>query len=158
MTSSLSSTICLIPCECSIARPQSLVAECNLPSFCVKLSERIFSQCFTRFSKFQNTERFIMDTAESTKFSSSSEADTLHVSPNLEKVCPLLQCRGCFINRIGQDLMVIHVFYPASHPHRSAVCNNDDPYGWILNSFRTVSFQIWAHNQIDSTSDCRFWL
>ncbi len=38
------------------------------------------------------------------------------------------RCRGCFFKRIGQDLMVIHVLYSASHPHRSAVTHRSQVY------------------------------
>ncbi len=47
-----------------LTHPQSLTTECNLPSFCVRLSSRILSQCFSLYFISQNTDWFLMDTAE----------------------------------------------------------------------------------------------
>ncbi len=47
-----------------LIHPQSLTVEWSLPSFCVKLSLRILSQRFSLFYISQNTDCFIMDTAE----------------------------------------------------------------------------------------------
>ncbi len=71
-----------------IIRPQSLTAQYNLPSFCVKLSKRILSQCFGLFFMFQNTHWFILDTAERVQ----------HLAGSVRFVCcsPLAVCCSWF--------------------------------------------------------------
>ncbi len=113
---------------------QRLTAQHSLPSFCVKLSRCIFCQCLSCFSIFQNTDCFILQTTENTKFCRKHQFCFL-----LTVGCVLQLTRykrlqnkkksvrfharrcGCFIKRSNQDLMVNNVLYFASHPHRSAV-------------------------------------
>ncbi len=134
-------------CSCNmpvlaLTRPQSLTAECNLSSFCVKLSKRIFSQWFSLFSIFQVINWSMMKTAESPKFSrkrqfclSLTVGCVLHLAPAIHS-----SWHSACVSKISKSL--------CAFTHSAVVASLRGLYGEIVCNKAALMDESWAPSQL----------